>query len=170
MVMAAVALLESTSTSQLWVVIDVPAAVIPGLEPDCSVSKHGLLVTNAAAVEIAPGERPLLPKNAGRLSETRAVAQYATVGPGTPGTGLVVFACMLTVSMPDVVNPLAAASMQALSKLEDALPGAAAGQLAAAPHQTPLWPHTGPDGAELRAARAAAMAAASAAACAACCR
>lgn len=66
---------ESTSTSQFWVVIDVPAAVIPEPAPDASVSKHG---------------------------------------PATVDMEFVLFACTLTVSMPDVVKPLAEASMQAL--------------------------------------------------------
>jgi hypothetical protein len=85
------------------------------------------------------------------------------------GTGLDVPACTLTVSMPEVVKPLADASMHALSKLVDGELGAVAGQLAAAPHHT-APPHAGPLGAAVTAARTATTAAASAAACAACCR
>src|SRR5579862_4927244 len=96
-----------------------------------------LALPMAAAVAIAPGVRPprakAAPNSAGRASVTRAVAQYAAVGPATPGTALDVPACTLTVSMPDVVKPLAAASMQALSKLEEGVPAAVDGQLALAP-------------------------------------
>jgi hypothetical protein len=86
------------------------------------------------------------------------------------GTGFEVPACTLTVSMPEVVKPLADASMQALSKLVEGVAGAVAGQLVATALQnTAGLLHAGM-GAEVTAARTAATAAASAAACAACCR
>src|SRR5580700_2389959 len=127
----------------------------------------------APAVAMAPGLKPprakAAPNSAGRASLTRTTAQYPGAGPDTVGTGLDVPACTLTVSMPDVVNPFADASMHALSKLVDGEAGAAAGQFVAAPHQT-APAHVGPLGSEVTAARTAAIAAASAAACAACCR
>ena len=80
------------------------------------------------------------------------------------GTALVVLACTVTVC-PD--KPLAAANMQALSKLVEGDPGSephAVAVPAGDPHQTPLVPHVKLPGEDFMAARTAATAAPSAAA------
>jgi hypothetical protein len=114
-----------------------------------------------AVSEVAP-TRP--PNHAGAVWYARAVTQYPTDGPETVGTELDVFASMVTVC-PD--SPLAAASMQALSKLLAAEVGAVDGQaVGVVEHQTPLVPHVKLLGELCTAARTAASAALSAVACA----